>query len=271
MSENTIHVSPNAWKKHRTSFVVAAIAAVFMTITGALGTGQAPLTTRFAFWIIVMESGALIAMGVEVGVQAWGLLKPFPWAQGGVIAFGIALPLTLIVAAMRSIMFDLPMITSGQLVIMFGYVFFVSLIMVAIGILASRMQGVSGIIPDDDAQNTQDAPVLPEPDTEIENRFCERLPIPLKSAVIYAVQSEDHYLRVYTEMGEAMILHRLSDAIAELSQFEGRQVHRSWWVAKDAIQSVKKAEGKTELVLVNGLVVPISRSTVPQLRKEGWL
>jgi hypothetical protein len=271
MSEKTVHASSNVAsgfsKKHKTSFIIAAVAAVFMTITGALGTGETPLATRFAFWIVVMESGALIAMGVEVAVSTWGRLKPWPWVEGAAVAFGIALPLTLVVAAMRSILFDLPMIPASALIVMFGYVFFVSLIMTSLSVLMERVH----IQPSAPESIAAPASAPEQIETLPDTRFKDRLPLHLQDAVLYAVQSEDHYLRVHTDRGEAMILHRLSDAISELSAIEGRQVHRSWWVAKAAIQSVRKADNKVELILTNNLTIPVSRTTAPVLRKAGWM
>jgi hypothetical protein len=271
MSENTVRASPNAGKKHKTSFIIAAVAAVFMTITGALGTDAAPVSTRFLFWIVVMESGALIAMGIEVGVTAWGKLVDRPWLQSVLVAFGIAVPLSLIVSAMRSIVFDMPMISPSGLVILFGYVFFVSMIMTAIGVLMSRANTSPSDIESNRGAFDDVSPPDAENTTGKDSRFRDRLPPHLQEAALYAVQSEDHYLRVHTDRGEAMILHRLSDAIAELSAIEGRQVHRSWWVAKAAIQSVRKADSKIEFILTNDLTVPVSRTTAPALRKAGWI
>ena len=42
---------------------------------------------------------------------------------------------------------------------------------------------------------------------------------------------EDHYVRVFTDAGESLILLRLSDAMAEVRDVPGLQIHRSHWVA----------------------------------------
>ncbi len=51
---------------------------------------------------------------------------------------------------------------------------------------------------------------------------------------LLALQMEDHYLRVHTSAGNDLILLRLSDALAEVAGLDGRQVHRSYWVARRA-------------------------------------
>ncbi len=45
---------------------------------------------------------------------------------------------------------------------------------------------------------------------------CSRQPA-AQSGKVLALASERHYLRVYTERGEALILYRLKDAIRDLA------------------------------------------------------
>jgi DNA-binding LytR/AlgR family response regulator len=69
----------------------------------------------------------------------------------------------------------------------------------------------------------------------------------------------------------ALILMRLSDAIAELPADIGAQTHRSWWVAKDAVRSVAKADGRASLTLDHAIEAPVSRSFYKALGDKGWL
>ena len=64
---------------------------------------------------------------------------------------------------------------------------------------------------------------------------------------------------------------RLSDAIAELPAGAGAQTHRSWWVAKDAVRGVTKADGRATLTLAEPLEAPVSRSFYKALNDAGWL
>ena len=63
---------------------------------------------------------------------------------------------------------------------------------------------------------------------------------------------------------------RLSDAVAELEGIEGAQTHRSWWVAKSAVDSAHRADGRAILVLKSGAEAPVSRNYAKALRDEGW-
>jgi DNA-binding LytR/AlgR family response regulator len=59
--------------------------------------------------------------------------------------------------------------------------------------------------------------------------------------------------------------------VAELDGVEGAQVHRSWWVARDAVEDVKREERNVRLVLPGGLEAPVSRARVAELKDAGWL
>ena len=100
--------------------------------------------------------------------------------------------------------------------------------------------------------------------------FLERLPIRLRGAEIYAVEAQDHYLRLHTSKGADLILMRLSDAIEELEGIEGAQTHRSWWVARDGVDDARRADGRATIRLKDGAEVPVSRTFVRALRQSGW-
>ena len=52
-------------------------------------------------------------------------------------------------------------------------------------------------------------------------KFLDRIPLKLRGGELYAVQAEDHYLRLHTSKGSDLILLRLADAVAELEGIEG--------------------------------------------------
>ena len=85
------------------------------------------------------------------------------------------------------------------------------------------------------------------------------------------VENEDHYVRVHTVSGSALVLMRLRDAIAQLDAIDGAQVHRGWWVARGAVAAVVRSDRRIALRLVDGREVPVSRSAAPDLRARGWI
>jgi len=98
----------------------------------------------------------------------------------------------------------------------------------------------------------------------------EKLPPKLARATLIAVEAEDHYLRIHTDAGDALILMRLGDALEALEGRAGMQTHRSWWVAAAAVEHARFARGRGELTLSNGLTVPVSRAWAAAVKAVDW-
>lgn len=102
-------------------------------------------------------------------------------------------------------------------------------------------------------------------------KVLARLPVHLQDSELYAISAEDHYVRVHTSKGDSLILMRLSDAMVETGSLEGLQVHRSWWVAKSAIDDIKSKGRAAEVTLKNNVKAPVSRNGLKALKSIGWL
>ena len=74
------------------------------------------------------------------------------------------------------------------------------------------------------------------------------------------IKAELHYLLVITDKGKALLLYNLKDAIDELGDAVGMQVHRSWWVAANAVATINRTGRQGELVLTDGQLIPVSRN-----------
>jgi hypothetical protein len=111
-------------------------------------------------------------------------------------------------------------------------------------------------------------PAVAQP-TAGQTPFYERIP-PHLGRELLALGAEDHYLRVVTMLGSDLVLMRMADAIRELGDGTGLQVHRSWWVAIDAVTAVRRDGARTTLVLANGLEVPVSRTFLGAVRAQQW-
>jgi hypothetical protein len=90
--------------------------------------------------------------------------------------------------------------------------------------------------------------------------LAHKLPLRLARSRLIAIEAQDHYLRVITEQGEALVHMRLAEALGALNGTDGLQVHRSWWVATEAVEDVHLARGRGMLRLANNLQVPVSRT-----------
>ena len=105
---------------------------------------------------------------------------------------------------------------------------------------------------------------------EAEIAFRRRLSAKRREARLIAVEADDHYLKVHTDAGIELVTMRFADALAELSGAQGLRIHRSWWVAIDAIDGVRWARGRGEVRLAGELVAPVSRTYAPALKAAGW-
>jgi DNA-binding LytR/AlgR family response regulator len=90
---------------------------------------------------------------------------------------------------------------------------------------------------------------------------------------VRALHSEDHYVRIYTRSGDALVLGTISDAIKtlELSGYSGQRVHRCWWVASGAVVETVSTGRRLGARLANGVEVPISQTYREVARLSGVL
>ena len=230
---------------------ITLLAAVFLATAGAFGSDSAPVSLRFGYWIVVMLLGWLWGTLVSRFVfrrraGAWPT-----WARVIIASVAIAIPFSAVVALAGRIALH-SHYTARAIPGLLVSVTAVSVAMVAINVLADRQ-----------ARGVTSASAEPP-------KFLDRLPLKLRGAEVWAVEAEDHYLRLHTSRGQDLILMRLSDAIAELEGIEGAQAHRSWWVARDAITAARRGDGRATLTLKDGAEVPVSRTHARRLRERGW-
>lgn len=88
---------------------------------------------------------------------------------------------------------------------------------------------------------------------------------------LLAIQAQEHYINVHTTTGTNLVLYRFGDALKELSDVPGKQVHRSFWVANSSVESYKRDNGQLFLTLHNDMKVPVSRSFLRDVEKPGFL
>ncbi|NEX92706.1 LytTR family DNA-binding domain-containing protein [Caulobacter sp. 17J65-9] len=243
--------SPAEWLR---GVGIAAAAGLFMGLAGAFGSDAAPLPLRLAYWVGMMVVGGVWGHVAAGFVQRRGWFGDRVWLQAALMIAVMTPPLTVSVWLATAWTFGAPL-QLAALPWFFPPVLMVAAVMTGVNLLAGRTHAGPAPAPEQPAEPP---------------RFLERLPLKLRGAELYAVESEDHYLRLHTERGSDLILMRLSDAVAELEGIEGAQTHRSWWVAKAAVADVRRGDGKAQLTLKNGVEVPVSRTHARALRAAGW-
>ena len=253
LSAGLVRLVGAEWQR---TYAIAAGMAVLLCFTGANNSTVLPLLPRFAYWLILMIGGTLVAQ--TTGLWTDKHLRLNAWQEIAVMTSVITPPIVLIVWLVTA---AFTWTTPNPRVLPY-YVFPVMLISLCMAVLHTTVTG----LPLQSHVHPGDADTKPAGET-----LRARLDFKYRQAAIFALSSEDHYLRVHTSAGEALVLMRLYDAIRELDGIEGSQIHRSWWVARDAVADIARGDGKVDLVLKSGLRAPVSRRYQKALKTDGWL
>jgi len=263
-SVDAVHASPMAqrWRAEAiSSATIVLCAAFFLSASAAFGTNAASMAQRFAFWVVLLALGTLANQGARAYCLSIPSLVRRPILTTLGVALGLSTVLTPLIVAMVHWMFGRLGDGWPWVLYVFGASVTISIAMSVLHLLATRRRAADPA----PIQTHAAAQGAPPP------RFLERLPTRLRGATLYAVEAEDHYLRLHTSRGSDLILMRLSDAIAELAGLEGARTHRSWWVARVAVQGADRSEARISLRLPDGLTAPVSRTYAKDLREAGWL
>jgi hypothetical protein len=243
-------------EEHHKAFRITAVRVVIacMAVALVIGFSGAAHNLMDALqWSVDSAIGAIIGLAVARWWVPRSWFEDKLWAAALVIAVSVAAPLTLVVLGWLVFLHHVPL-SIGLVESVLPSAFGSTLVMTALAFLVRRPA----------TRTHAAAPSAPPP------KFLARLPEKLRGAEIFAIEAEDHYLRLHTSLGQDLILMRLADAIAELEGLEGAQTHRSWWVARAAIASAERADGRATLTLKDGAEVPVSRGFARELRSAGW-
>jgi DNA-binding LytR/AlgR family response regulator len=235
-------------------FAAAAAVAAVLAVSGAFGARGPSVVGRVGYWLAMSAIGATggVLFGVYVMPRDWFGRRLF--LAGAVITLVVGPPMCLASAFVPVIFaharFSLHLILANA-----PETLATTAAMVAISLLIRGRQTVE----------THAAQAAAPPP-----KFLARLPAKLAGAELWAVEAEDHYLRLHTSLGRDLILMRLGDAIGELEGIEGARTHRSWWVARSAVRRVERDDGRATLILPDGAEAPVSRAYARILRAAGW-
>ncbi|KAB2733757.1 LytTR family DNA-binding domain-containing protein [Brucella intermedia] len=241
---STIIRAPRLWG---TFFVVVLI----FTVTGPFGTDQSmPVAVRFFYWLSVQFAGWSTAIAFSVLADAF--LAPFfkhafaRMMAGAVVA---ALPIGLwigfigwgfsgrtptVSAVLANASVALPL---SALFCILAYM-----------TLRRELESVQ-------ADVTHTPPLL------------ARLK-PGNRGAILRLSAEDHYTRIVTSRGEELLLLRFSDAVNEVGNTSGLQIHRSHWVADRHVAELRKANGGLSLLTKDSTLLPVSRASGKSARER---
>ena len=222
------------------------LAATFLVaIVGPFGTYDAmSLPRRALYWGIVAGGGLLAGMAIRE--QLSRRLAPRAPALDVIVHAGAVTALLGPAIWLVSLLFapaDGP--APPGLARMLALVFVVS---IGIGVLRLVIASLTA------------GAAAPEPPTrEAEPRLLRRLPADRRGRLLRCEVS-GHHTVIVTEAGQATLRLRFADAISELDEADGLRVHRSHWVAREAVHGHDNVNGRLFLTLADGARVPVSRN-----------
>lgn len=229
--------------------------AALLTITGPFGTLESLETAqRLVYWatisFVTFFAGSAIATIVSVFLSRRNYPNWLIWIISGVAAGPVVGTFSWLITIN---IFGMNIDNTFSFLQFIAYATGIAIMVVTLNFLVSNVQTPQ------EAADPHTPPISP---------FLARLPKNLGKTLI-SLEAQDHYINVKTTKGSEMILMRLGDAEKELDAYPGLRVHRSWWVATDAIDKVERGNGKVDLVMNDGVWVPVSRSYVKALTEAG--
>lgn len=248
------HFALREWRDHilhPATLVALGAVALILALVGPYGTSDRlrPLP-RFGYWALIVPAtygtGSLVVTWLRAVLPPW----PFALRMGlaGVTTGAAVAGVVLLVNAVALGFVPAPDALPGFVANVAGVAMVVTL---AIAYITSRQSG---------ARTPQPAPPA----------ILQRVPLEKRGALL-ALSVEDHYVRVHTSKGTEMVLLRLSDAMREVGDLPGAQVHRSHWVAFNAVRAARRDGDRAILTLTTGTDIPVSRANMPKVKEAGLL
>jgi len=230
-------------------------AAMLMIIVGAFGTGQMPLAMRAGFWGVLLGWNFL-------KWQIWFALlvrRPTDWPRAsaiGAVVLNLPLPFEIALSLRLFGIVDLPgLAQTWAEALAISMVVFLVLIIAGI-----RRRAEPAPTP------AAAAPPLVAPDGLLARAGLT------DPTTLQAIEAEDHYCRLHLAGGRSLlVLHRFGDAIREVADLDGAQVHRGAWVSAKGVAGAERDGRRWLLILADGARIPVSASFTKIVRARGWL
>lgn len=243
---------------------LALLFAALLAFLAPFGTYRFEAVERVGYWTVQMAAWLGLSLVAAWGVSRLPGAKGWPRAGRQAAATLLAtLPMMAVTGLSNTLLIGWRP-DPGELVELF---LSIGLIGGCFTILAdwllTAQAHIAGAESADDHGYPSDPAQAPPSVDPADTTLIDRLP-PHLHAGILCLQVEDHYVRVHARDGNSMVLIRFSDALRGIGHVPGAQVHRSWWVANDAVIGLRRTGRTAILTLRNGMSVPVSQPYVAQ-------
>ena len=241
------------WQRVSLDVLLFAFVGLVMAELGPYRTLDAPKLLRTVYWLLAVFGAGFAAIAAERAITS--RVRGF-WLRIAAASVVATPPVTLYIYALNAVMLDLPRRWWFMPQLAWQVLVVMLLLMTLRALLWRRVVETRMVV----------MPPLPE----AERDFRLRLSAKRRAARLIAIEAEDHYVRVHTDTGSELVTMRFSDALGELERAYGYRLHRSWWVAGNAIEAVRWTRAGGEARLAGGIVAPVSRSYAATLKSAGW-
>lgn len=187
-----------------------------------------------SFWIGFACSLIVACKAEEMGLTSWLAL-----VLGGIAA---GIPIAFLYALLDQVLFGDSI--SASFLALIPYTSAVAVIVAVLyELLAAGREPAIG--------ETSQPQALPH------GALMDKLPAGLGRDIVH-LQSQDHYVKIRTVKGSALVLASMNEAEIELARY-GLRVHRSWWVARRHIAGLTYRRGALYLITSIGDQIPVGR------------
>lgn len=248
------------WSRY---FAVSTAAGLFFGLVGPFGSYlNGPVPVRMAYWLVALWMGtAMFGFAQPPMNRLARKLGINPYLMAGALTLLGAIPLA-VASRLVAIALWPGLIGAVPHSAWFAQTLLISAVLAVVQIFFG--DSIS------DSQVLESAAVNPFLADRQVGSFHARLPVQLGRDLV-ALQMEDHFVRAHTRLGSALVLIPLHQAIGELHAVKGIKIHRSWWVAQDCVTGFVQDGRNFRLRLVNGVVAPVARASVAEVRRVGLL
>jgi len=234
---------------HRSTFLLWVGLSSLLAVSGPFGTYAAPFLEQMAVWPLLVGTGLATGVGLRVGLRHHlPGLGHWPRAMLKAAMLAVMLAPAAFQLAKGLDRAEVQRATLTGVAEAAAAVFVLSLGLSGLRVAFARGAGRA---------------------RHARTPFLDRLP-PRRRGRVIRLSSSDHYVRVVTERGATDVLIRFADAIAELDGVDELRVHRSHWVAADAVMHLRRDRDRLFLVLRDGSEVPVSRRYRAEVAARGF-
>lgn len=256
----------NRKTKVLTDLLVIFAIGGFIGFLAPFGMDVMAIEKRMLFWVLVCLIGYSIYKPC-IHIANTKLKEAMP-SYGLRVMLGTLLasaPATIALLLTNQLFFDSEITWPNAFILMFPKVLLIGAAISAISVLKNLAEDHKHALERSKKDNEiLQAKLKTDPFEYINNQ----LPM-AKRGELLSIETADHYLNVTTDKGSHLVLMRFKDALKQLEHAPGLQVHRSWWVAIDAIAKVQKDNRKVLLQLKNEATVPVSKTYLSALKNAG--